>query len=103
MRLKQTSFIAIYKDGLVRLPGRAFNVNGRELVVHKERPQLLVIDKNYKVSAAIGFCIPINPTQDPRAAVAFAYDEVPKISDEEWTVRSAFAESAQKTLKIVEG
>lgn len=103
MRLKPTSFSAIFADGPVRLDGHAFKVNGRELVVHKARPQILVIDKTYKISAAVGFAIPINPTEDRRAAVAFAYDEVPKISDEEWRLRSQLAERAQKNLKIVEG
>ena len=103
MRLKPTSFYAIYRDGLVLIEGHAFEVDGRWLVVHKERPQLLVIDKNYKISAEVGFGIPIAPTANRLRAVAFAVDEVSKISAAEWFERCRLVEEARKTLRIVEG
>lgn len=103
MRLKPTSFYAIYRDGLVLIEGHAFEVDGRWLVVHKERPQLLVIDKNYKISAEVGFGIPISPTTNRKNAVAYACTAVAEISAAEWFERCRLAEEARKTLRIVEG
>jgi hypothetical protein len=103
MRLKPITFQAIYADGLVQLEGHSFEVDGRELVVHKERPQLLVIDPNYKVSSIIGFGIPIDPTKSRFNAAISAENEVSKIGAEEWAARCKLASDARKTLTVVEG
>jgi hypothetical protein len=106
MRLKPISFLSIYPDGLVKLEGHAFKVGERQLVVHKERPQLYEIGphyRNYLVSSVLGFGIDISPTKDRREAVAFAYNEVPKISQDEWAERCKLAEQIRRNLQVVEG
>lgn len=104
MRLKPTSFLAIYKDGLVQLDGHEFDVGDRKLVVHHARPKLFVIDKDYKISErALGFSIPINPTRSRLTAAAFADDVVSKIGADEWESRCKQAAQARKSLSIVKG
>jgi hypothetical protein len=103
MRLKPISVLIICLDGLVPIEGLAFKVGSRELVVHKPRPAVLPVDDNYKISAVVGFSIPISPTRDRREAVHFASIEVPKISEHEWARRCEMAQEAKKNLKVVEG
>lgn len=104
MKLKPTTFLAIHKDGLVELPGHEFEVNGRKLVVHKARPQLQAIDKNYKVSeATVGFAVPIKDTARRDEAVQFGTEEASKIDEESWQrVIKQYAEF-RKSLSIVRG
>lgn len=103
MRLKPISALIICRDGLVPVEGHAFKVGTRELVVHKPRPAVLPVDDSYKVSAMVGFSIPISPTHDRREAVHFASVEVPKIGEKEWAARCELAQEIKKNLQVVEG
>lgn len=104
MRLTKITFTAICSDGLVEISGHAFEVMGRKLVVHKERPALLVIDKNYKVSeATVGFRIPIQGTTVRAEAVRFGTEAVSAITEESWQEFIRHAEEFRKSLGIVRG
>lgn len=104
MKLKPTSFRAIYQDGLVQLDGHGFSVNGRQLVVHKTRPALLPIDKFYKVSElTAGFSVPIASTTVRATAVRRAADAMKGITDESWKREIARHLAIGKKLKVVEG
>lgn len=102
MKLKPTSFYAMFPDGLVQLNGHAFDVVGRALVVHKTRPGNLDWDKAYKVSeATLGFGIPIPSTQNRAIAVSSAETVVSAISQQEWNRRMAAAAAHRTTLKVI--
>lgn len=106
MRLKPTKVAVIYADGLVELDGFLFDVGGREMVVHKERPQLYVLGGSYMdylVSSIHGFGVAIGPTRSRLVAVSFANEEVSKISDKDWAERCRVADQLRKQLKVVEG
>lgn len=104
MKLKPTTFLAIHKDGLVELPGHEFEVNGRKLVVHKVRPALQPIDKNYKVSeATVGFSVPIKDTTRRDEAVQFGTEEVLSIDEESWLRAIKHFDEFRKTLRVVAG
>lgn len=103
-KLKPTTFLATYHDGLVETTGHEFEVNGRKLVVHKTRPQLHVIDKNYKVSeATVGFGVPIQDTTKRDEAAQFGAAEVFKIDEESWQRLIKHFEELRKSLRIVKG
>lgn len=104
MKLKPTSFYAIYQDGLVQLDGHGFSVNGRQLVVHKTRPALLPIDKFYKISeATAGFAVPIESTTVRAVAVQFAVDAMKGVSDESWKREIVRHLALAKSMKVVKG
>lgn len=103
-KLKSTTFLAFHADGLVETSGHEFEVNGRKLVVHKARPQLQAIDKNYKVSeATVGFGVPIPDTTHRVDAVQFGTEEVNKIDEESWQRLIKHFEELCKALPIVRG
>jgi hypothetical protein len=102
MKLKSTSFYAIYPDGLVQLDGHGFSVNGRSLVVHKPRAENLAWDRDYKISEeSLGFGIDIPSTRSRTAAVSSAVIVVSAISQTEWDRRMAAAQAHRKSLNII--
>jgi hypothetical protein len=102
MKLKPTSFYAIYPDGLVQLDGHGFNVDGRALVVHKPRVENRTWDNHYKISeASLGFGIEIPTTRSRTAAVSSAVIVVSAISQTEWDRRMAAAQAHRKSLNII--
>jgi hypothetical protein len=104
MKLKPTSFYAIYKDGLVLTVGHSFSVKGRNLVVHKTRPALLPADKFYKVSElTAGFAVPIEQTLIRAQAVRFATSAMAGITDEAWANEIRRHLKIGKSLQVVEG
>lgn len=104
MKLKPTTFLAIYKDGLVETAGHEFEINGRKLVVHKTRPALLPVDKFYKVSeATVGFSVPIQNTTKRHEAVQFGAEEATKIDEESWLRAIKQFDEFRKSLNIVQG
>jgi hypothetical protein len=103
MKLKPTTFYATFKDGLVLLAGHEFEVHGRKLVVHKTRPILLPIDKDYKVSELVaGFAIEIEPTRNRMIACRRAADVVIAIPQGPWEATIKSALMRRRSLPVLE-
>jgi hypothetical protein len=104
MKLRPTTFYATFQDGLVLLAGHEFDVNGRRLVVHRTRPLLLPIDKDYKVSELFaGFAIDIGPTRNRIVACRNAADVMVKIPQDLWEATIKSALERRKNLRILQG
>lgn len=92
MKFTQAKFFGLYVDGLVHLDGYAFDVAGRLLIAHKERPETRAVNPGYLVSERTsGFRVPIKRANTRAVAATYAVEQMKKVDDTQWAAAIAYA------------
>lgn len=100
MKFSPVKFFGLYVDGLVPLDGYAFDVAGRHLVAHKERPELRPVNPGYLISERTsGFSVPIQPAKTRALAAHYAVEQMHRVDDHQWASAIAYAMKQRAAFK----